>query len=321
MNAASLMSAVLTVVFVLTITGFIYGWWYAVARLLHGQPVLKHEPRLVPPWALVDIAVAYFLTAMCMVAAIYAVSQIYGVPVQQNPSERPPHVLVAIVAASGGASVLGITLSIIFVALRTRCTLADLGFDLQQLGADVKLGLLAFAMIAPPVFALQGLLAQFFEPHHPLIDMLQDDANVAVKWSLFSAVSFTAVIVAPVVEEVQFRLLLQGFLQRVAARGSSWSELLFGIADDRQEQKRAKPQPRTVSRKPAYLVIFISALVFAAMHYSHGPAPIPLFFFALGLGYVYHQTHRLLPSIIVHATLNLCTVLMLLQQLVQTPVE
>ena len=42
-------------------------------------------------------------------------------------------------------------------------------------------------------------------------------------------------------------------------------------------------------------------------HYSHGPDWIPLFFLALGLGYLYRQTHRLLPCITVHFLLNSCS--------------
>ena len=40
----------------------------------------------------------------------------------------------------------------------------------------------------------------------------------------------------------------------------------------------------------------VSAAIFAFMHLGQGPAPIPLFFLAIGLGYLYRQTHRATPS-------------------------
>jgi membrane protease YdiL (CAAX protease family) len=55
----------------------------------------------------------------------------------------------------------------------------------------------------------------------------------------------------------------------------------------------------------------ISSLLFALLHVGQGPAPIPLFFLALVLGYLYHQTHRIWPGLIVHAGLNGLTAAML----------
>ena len=40
------------------------------------------------------------------------------------------------------------------------------------------------------------------------------------------------------------------------------------------------------------------------MHLGSGPDVIPLFFLALGLGYLYRQTHSIWPGFIVHTLLN-----------------
>ncbi len=50
--------------------------------------------------------------------------------------------------------------------------------------------------------------------------------------------------------------------------------------------------------------VVASSLVFALLHYSHGPDWVPLFFLAIGLGYLYRQTHRIVPGIVVHFLLN-----------------
>jgi membrane protease YdiL (CAAX protease family) len=52
------------------------------------------------------------------------------------------------------------------------------------------------------------------------------------------------------------------------------------------------------------LPISISASLFALAHFSHGPDWVPLFFFAVGLGYLYRRTHRITPSLVVHFLLN-----------------
>jgi membrane protease YdiL (CAAX protease family) len=55
----------------------------------------------------------------------------------------------------------------------------------------------------------------------------------------------------------------------------------------------------------------ISAAIFALLHIGHGADWIPLFPFALGLGYLYYRTGRLLPSVTVHILLNGTSMLLL----------
>jgi membrane protease YdiL (CAAX protease family) len=56
--------------------------------------------------------------------------------------------------------------------------------------------------------------------------------------------------------------------------------------------------------KPRRWPIFVSAAVFSAMHLGHGYDFVPLFVLAVGLGYLYRQTHRVTPCIVVHVLLN-----------------
>jgi membrane protease YdiL (CAAX protease family) len=53
--------------------------------------------------------------------------------------------------------------------------------------------------------------------------------------------------------------------------------------------------------------MFVSAAIFALAHFSHGPDWIPLFVLALGLGFLFQRTHRLLPCMTVHFLLNLAS--------------
>ncbi len=68
----------------------------------------------------------------------------------------------------------------------------------------------------------------------------------------------------------------------------------------------------TPTARAACWPVAVSALIFALLHLSHGPDWVPLFVLALGLGYVYRQTHRILPGIVVHFLLNACSMGMFL---------
>jgi membrane protease YdiL (CAAX protease family) len=63
------------------------------------------------------------------------------------------------------------------------------------------------------------------------------------------------------------------------------------------------------------LPVGVSSLLFALVHLGHGPDPIPLFVLALILGYLYQQTHRLWPCIVLHMCLNAASLAMLLASL------
>jgi hypothetical protein len=176
-----------------------------------------------------------------------------------------------------------------------------------------------------------------------------------------------------VVEEVFFRLILQGWLENVAAdcgdlgglllgapagsnaRASadgndSWTsesapitaELVTGddgetgsLADDSAGDAReaadpaqqranpyASPWARDLTRtgspyaearssRPRYWPILVSAAAFSLMHLGHGYDFIPLFPLAVGLGYLYQQTHRIVPCIVVHLLLNATSLVVL----------
>ena len=71
-------------------------------------------------------------------------------------------------------------------------------------------------------------------------------------------------------------------------------------------------EPDSTIRPPPLWPIFVSSAIFALLHAGHGPDPIPLFVLAVGLGYLYRQTHRVLPCIVVHMLLNGVSMVVLL---------
>lgn len=154
--------------------------------------------------------------------------------------------------------------------------------QISQIRGDLALGLGAFLTAFLPVMALQAYLAEYFMKYeHPLVNQMQQDHSLQA----FFYASLTAVVIAPLLEELIFRNVLQGF---------------FEVAE-----RQLHPPDSENHRWPyGALPILLSSTVFAGMHWQHGAAAAPLFLFAMVLDYLYYQTHRLLPSIVAHAALN-----------------
>jgi membrane protease YdiL (CAAX protease family) len=162
----------------------------------------------------------------------------------------------------------------------------DLGWDPSRWREDTRLagGTLLAALV--PVFAVQAIFVYVLDlpSSHPIVDLMKKEPAPAV----MALVTLMAVVVAPLSEEFAFRVLLQGWLERQQARMRARRTGLF---DDR----------------PGFAPLVIASVAFALAHVGHGSDPVALFLFSLFLGYVYRQTHRLLPSLLVHMGLNALT--------------
>jgi membrane protease YdiL (CAAX protease family) len=207
-------------------------------------------------------------------------------------------------------------------------------------------------------------------PVHPLMRLL----GGGDLWVQLGA-ALTAVVVAPVVEECFFRVLLQGWLEaaerrrrrrlpglrRLLPHGAAAviaSSLVFACLHARAGDKeyplpyvtamllgqaaasvlatafalawvrvRAGATPRDLGWAPEHLWsdVRTGLLAFAAvavptyalqfLFWSLLPKgvaadPAPLFFFALVLGSLYYRTHRIVPAIVLHMSLNACTLML-----------
>lgn len=159
-------------------------------------------------------------------------------------------------------------------------------------GRDVRRGLVATVWILSPVLLINIAVSSLVKYEHTVTDLLAEENQFAT----FAFLFLSAAILTPVVEEFQFRLLLQGGLQKIADLGVS-------------------PTPRVAAeaadwRPTSLWPVVLTSLIFGLMHWGQGAAPIPLFFLSVGLGMLYQRTGRLFPSIIVHMVLNAATLLM-----------
>ncbi len=308
-------------------------WGYLVSRLLRFGRILVYEPRRPVPWGwpAAVLAVLFVLTALLAAASA-------GPP-------DPPSVIPSPLQAAG--RILGLMLFEVLVtgaALALTATfsslnLADLGLPRYVDGflRDVRIGIVAWLAALAPVFGLllvaRYLLNQLEEPsHHPLVDTVSKDPYFGVMLLATVAV----VVVAPICEEIIFRLLLQGWLEKWenerVGRQEVESTVETGMTNDECRMTNEDQLPhdgssfaldpprRGLAGLPyGWLPILVSSLLFALAHIGYGPEPVPLFVLALILGYVYQRTHRIVPCMVTHALFNLIAVIMLWRLVSLTP--
>lgn len=200
---------------------------------------------------------------------------------------------------------------------------------LQNLGLTYRRGLPALAtaylvwlVVTPPVFGVHYYMGKLQEKlglqpnKHQLEQILTGGDATVSDWLL---AVLTAVVVAPILEELFFRGLVQpwlakrpwgGFLAWAAAVPIAGLEskaamifvMVFG----------AVVTTALLWRPLHWQAICGSALLFAAFHSSAWPAPVPLFFLAVALGWVAHRSRTLVAPIVLHALFNFVSTLGLL---------
>ena len=315
------MPYVLNLIAILFLTASLRIWIEIVRRWRAGAPILAWEPRELVPWGPLEIVLAvgiFLLATQAFQGALPnpepepkappADAEKLVAAVQESGASAPPAQLDAapelpdVVGAQKKTARGGIPQLLRLIAIQvvtglaclaflrvgTRATVHDLGISPANLMHDVRNGVLAYVAVAPPTFLLQLLLVNWFPSHHPIVDIVGDHPGIGV----FLCTTLLAVVVAPLGEEFFFRVLLQGWLE---------------TADARMHARLDDAWPLAPARWP----VVVSSVIFALMHASHGPDPIPLFLLALALGYLYRQTHRIWPSFVMHACFNATSMAML----------
>jgi membrane protease YdiL (CAAX protease family) len=233
------------------------------------------------------------------------------------------------------------------VWLRFRgATSSDMGLRAWELRPDFLRGLAGFLVASLPVYLIQIIAVQFIPAAHPVSEIFQSRPSPLT----LLVTTVTAVVVAPLTEEFFFRVVLQGWLERLFAErevevpaeqvsaASAWpiDGIEAGVEGASQEHTHpaepatndtahfrseisTSPDPDvtltghpSATPAPSMVPVYLSSFIFAIMHLDYGPSALALFFFALVLGYLYRQTHRLWPSVMAHASLNAISTFMLL---------
>jgi membrane protease YdiL (CAAX protease family) len=263
---------------------------------------------------------------------------------QENPAEGPPGA-PGIVPAEQSQGELMLQLAVIntvlilllpaVLRLTSDARFADLGFDLNDGKQQVIWGVGAAMLMIPAVIAIQSLAVRVWSSQrHPVELMVLEQFTPGV--ALLALVS--TVVLAPVIEEMLFRAIIQRWLCRLFGERSAPPVIAYEdtppFVDDLtgswssdepgEKQKTAvdwsdlelddASMTDRGSAGSSSLAIVITSLFFAALHLPQWPAPIAIFLLSLGLGSLYQKTGSLLAVIAMHGTFNgFSTVLMLLE--------
>jgi membrane protease YdiL (CAAX protease family) len=209
----------------------------------------------------------------------------------------------------------------------------QLGLTLRRLGRNLLVGLVGTLVLIPAVFGVYYLVTVLYRSwgtappeEHPLTQVAQFSLS-PVEWALLVG---SAVVAAPVLEELVFRGLLQPWFakRREGGAAAMTLALLMALAMRRSEIEAALPRgPWAVaaecvpalfvlalvpvfllvwwrSRTPVGPAIFGTAVLFAAFHSGVWPSPVPLLVLALGLGYLAYRAQSLVAPVLIHALFN-----------------
>lgn len=268
------------------------------ARLMYGvvrqqrswADVLPVRPRPRPFWTPADFLVMFGTFAVLL----HLIPRLMMDQEWIQPASDDPEAVVSLeskiaaVAAMIAAGLGALTITLTWLRLCNRDAWQLLG--LRPNKQDLILGLRGALMILPPVLAISFAASYFVPYEHQVLTELASSPHPALFVAIFAATA----IVTPIVEEFTFRVLLQGGLQGMVDRNND--------ADGNW-----RPQ--------SHWPVVATSLLFAVMHYNQGAALVPLFFMSLGLGYLYRQTGKFAPPVIVHMVLNGTTLCVLFAEL------
>lgn len=291
--APPIVRTLLEAVLALVLASMIGALTWAFPRLVRGD--LAPGP-LVPrraSWGVL-VVVAVLLTYLVLSLTIgsvvgEALGRVPPPPGETGP-DRPTFTATMLAATLINVAVVLVVPPL--VTFLSRACRADLGLSFAQWRADLIRGVLAFLFVTPWVYVLFGIARFVYHgERHPLEKMLREETSVGgVVLAVLSAVVF-----APLAEELLFRGVIQGWLNRVML-----------APDDRE----FSPEPSEVPSNPArarasaWLPVVASSALFAGLHAPEMPAPIAIFPLAIVLGYLYQSTGRLTASITLHACFN-----------------
>lgn len=278
------------------------------SRILKRQPLIEPLDRRAPFWTLAEFFLGFGLWLVCTTAAVMTVQKYFGpediAAAIESGGALLPTTTEGVIALSIGTLVangLVVLCMVLQMGLYQRDLLGEYGFWPRM--SDLRLGLIAGLAVLPPVVLLASWLSSLVEYEHVVFDAIQKEPSFLV----FAAMFLGTAIIAPVQEEFLFRGLLQGGAERLQrlrearlTSGPLGTPPIAAVGTPAEPETIRGAEVLTWSWWP----VLLSSVVFAVMHLGQGLAPIPLFVLSLGLGYLYRQTGRLWPCIVVHALLN-----------------
>ncbi len=273
-------------------------------------------------------------------------------PLEERPSPGDVS-LPELMFVNAAISSLLLLLIPLILRMASGVRLRDLGLQFSGWRRQVAIGVVALVWLLPIIYTVQVASLQLpgvpdeNQRAHPVQKMLKEDPTGSVAYLAV----LTAVLLAPALEELLFRGVLQSWLIQALNDLALWLKRLrsrplppspdlseipeipendYWAVEETAEARLAQPdsciQAVELADEPALAkdvpyrpqstamtgaAIVITSLVFASLHAAQWPAPIALFVLSLGLGIVYFRTGSLLVPIFMHALFNGLSTLMM----------
>jgi membrane protease YdiL (CAAX protease family) len=322
------------------------GGKYLQSRGMQEQPSAVNVSLRTPPWSASEIVLGVFLVwffwpalTQSTLQAIEFYRWYYGpefVATAEAEDGDPAVKRQAQQRMSLWPSVLAmplqaLTFPLLFAALSSTQP-RQLGLTTRRLGPNVLVGFLGLIVLTPICFGVFWLVRYLYarwggegvEKH--LLELVAEQRLYAGEWV---ALFLTAMLAAPVREELTFRGVLQPWLaaRRWGGHAAMLGALALTVLYRADRLFAAAPDARALlttaapvlfvlglipvylavwwcSRTPVAPAIFGTSLLFACIHTPVWPSPIPLFVLALGLGFLTQRTGSLVGPIVLHSLFN-----------------
>jgi membrane protease YdiL (CAAX protease family) len=197
-------------------------WRHILKRAAGKRSIVEPRQRLSSPIGLVDLGALLFVWLMSQIFAGVLFTQIADVQLSDFESLSGGNMTLLMLIA-GLAQLIACAIGLAWLVARYHDARV-IGWYPKQLFADLKLASASFLIVAPIVLVAQTLLALLVEYKHPAMEAMVEGAN----WFTIVAVWISAVIAAPIAEEVVFRGWIQNWLQRLSFRPGAFAKSIAG---------------------------------------------------------------------------------------------
>ena len=360
---AQVLLVLLTFCLMAVLASMFMAWGWLILRLLNRLPIFPVQPmvsRQDPTWGGWSVLLIVFLYAVVGFSITHGYALVtHRGPRRQAPPQvvkkdlptveaekqlngkviEPTFAMTETMFVNSVAQVIMLVLVPLVLRLTSGARLRDLGLSWSGWWRQAAVGLVAMLIATPIVYLVQfGAISVWRPNSHPLEKMLREHFSVDVGYLAL----VTGVILAPMLEEMTFRAIFQGWLIRWMRRreySTEPREILLElqsheIEGDAVSQPAAYweaaersavlledpvPEKAPESRRAVWKAIVVTSLFFAAVHAAQWPAPIPIFVLSLVLGTIYYRTGSLIASICMHGAFNGLSTLMMFVALLVGP--
>ena len=192
-------------------------WVLAMDRVVQLKPVLPAEARRRVPWSLFDMTLIGILSISILLGSSHWNRTRLNLPDEDwRLHELTPVQQIALLKSFALVALISALAGFLICRFRARATFRDLGWNFSTLASDIGYGVAGYCMLVVPMLLVHMVAQWVFRTGemHPFIEMILEDPRPEYLWPI----GFASIFVAPITEEFFFRVVFQGWLERIAVR-------------------------------------------------------------------------------------------------------